>query len=94
MKNKSLITILLVVGVYLLSTGVSYSLFTGGEFPGTDGDSVTPDTTTPDQTNDYEALLFDQNAPKTEECPLTGVKYSKQQKSWWEKHREIFSAPG
>ena len=81
MKNKSLITILLVVGVYLLSTGVSYSLFSSGNLPGTGGDSSVTDATTPDQTNDYEALVFDQNSPKTEECPLTGVKYSKQQKS-------------
>lgn len=39
--------------------------------------------------NDYEALTFDPNAPKTEVCPLSGVKYSKDQKSWWEKHRPL-----
>lgn len=85
MKNKSLITILLVVGVYLLSTGISYFAFGAG--PG--GSSLVPDTTTPNETNDYEALVFDANAAKTEVCPLNGEKYSKQQKAWWEKHRPL-----
>ena len=85
MKNKRLITILLVVGVYLLSTGISYSIFGGT----TNGSSLVEDADLPKETNDYEALVFDPNAPKTEECPLTGVMYSKQQRSWWEKHRPL-----
>ncbi|HVF69541.1 MAG TPA: DUF3048 domain-containing protein, partial [Xanthomonadales bacterium] len=39
--------------------------------------------------NDYDAITFDPNKPKTEECPLNGVKYSKDQKNWWEAHRPL-----
>lgn len=34
-------------------------------------------------------LTFDSSAPKTEECPLNGVKYSKEQRDWWEGHRPL-----
>jgi hypothetical protein len=85
MKHRTLVTILLVVGVYLLSTGVSYSLFSGGK----SATQAIPDVNTPKTTNDYEGLVFDDNGPKTEECPINGVKYSKQQRSWWENHRPL-----
>lgn len=32
---------------------------------------------------------FSETLPKTEECPLNGALYSKQQKEWWEKHRPV-----
>lgn len=34
-------------------------------------------------------LMFDQNLPKTEECPINGAMYSKQQRAWWEKHAPL-----
>lgn len=84
--NKFLLTVIAVV-VYLASTGISYLLFTKNTAAQTP-DAVT--TATPTKTdNDYEALTFDPNAPKTEECPLNGVMYSKQQKNWWEQHRPL-----
>lgn len=39
--------------------------------------------------NDYEALEFNPNASKTQECPLNGAMYSAEQKNWWEKHRPL-----
>jgi hypothetical protein len=39
--------------------------------------------------NDYEAITFDENAPKTEACPLNGALYSKDQRKWWESHRPL-----
>lgn len=86
MKNRTLITILLVVGVYLLSTGISYSVFSKSS--GGSG-SLVADVTAPSKTNDHGGLEFDNSAPKTEECPLNGVKYSKQQESWWQQHRPL-----
>lgn len=77
---------LLVVGVYLLSTGVSYSLF--AKTTGASSNGVLPDTSKPKETNDYDALVFD-DGPKTEECPINGVKYTEQQKKWWENHRPL-----
>lgn len=34
-------------------------------------------------------MSFDNSLPKTEVCPLNGVKYSTQQRDWWEKHRPL-----
>jgi len=85
--NKK-VTVLLGIAIYLISTGVSYSFFTSGVLPvGPSSDSSKPKII--NTGNDYEALEFDQNKPKTEECPLNGVKYSKDQKKWWEKHRPL-----
>ncbi len=77
--------------VYIVTAGVSYAVF-----------SKAPSITKPEGTgsksnpgglgkidNDYEALTFDPNAPKTEVCPLNGVKYGRDQKEWWEKHRPL-----
>ena len=36
-----------------------------------------------------QRTLFDDKLPKTEECPLNGAKFSKQQKKWWEQHRPL-----
>jgi hypothetical protein len=85
MKKKS-VTIISIL-VYLASAAMSYYVFSGSDaLPGST-DSTVPKTAKVD--NDYEALTFDQNAPKTEVCPLNGAKYSKDQKSWWEKHRPL-----
>jgi len=85
--NKK-VTIILAIIVYLLSTGVSYYLFSGHSAA---SNSVTssgvPSSAKVD--NDYQALTFDQNAPKTEECPLNGALYSKDQKNWWVQHRPL-----
>lgn len=35
------------------------------------------------------SLQFDQTLPKTQSCPLNGVKYSTQQEAWWQKHRPL-----
>jgi hypothetical protein len=86
MSNKKILPILLAFGVYLISAGISYSIFSRSGSP-TSTDSDSPLTAM--KTNDYEAIEFDPNQPKTEACPLTGMKYSKQQRQWWEKHRPL-----
>jgi len=35
------------------------------------------------------SLQFDQSLPKTQPCPLNGLKYSTQQEAWWQKHRPL-----
>lgn len=81
-KNKITIVILAIV-LYLVSTGVSYSLFSKS--------SVKKAVTSPlpvSKTGDGR-VVFDQTLPKTEPCPINGVLYSKQQKDWWEKRRPL-----
>ncbi|HLD02009.1 MAG TPA: DUF3048 domain-containing protein [Patescibacteria group bacterium] len=84
MEKRKLLIILLTLGVYLLTTGLSYSLFTRQSSQEEDSKK-----TATNAQNDYEALEFDPNAKKTEECPLNGAKYSKEQRKWWEDHRPM-----
>lgn len=83
MGNNKLLIIIAGIGIYLLSTGISYSLFAKSSTT----TAVTPVDTK--KTNAYGALEFDNSGPKTEECPLNGAMYSKQQRDWWEKHRPL-----
>jgi len=84
MGNNKLLIIIACIGVYLLSTGISYSLF---EKSSDSLDNISSVDTK--KTNSYGALEFDDSGPKTEACPLNGAKYSKQQRKWWEGHRPL-----
>ncbi len=84
--KKKLGIILLALIIYILSAGVSYTFFTKS---GVSQGSNLSDVTAPKQTNNYDALVFDAKAPKTEACPLNGVLYSKQQETWWQGHRPL-----
>lgn len=82
---KRPVFIVITVAVYILSTLISYLAFSNN----LGGGSQSTNQTAKNTGNDYEALVFDENARKTEECPLNGAKYSREQKSWWEKHRPL-----
>lgn len=75
--------------VYLVTAGFSYAIFSKQPSLSTGGKNTTDTSKLGKVDNDYEALTFDPNAPKTEVCPLTGVKYGKDQKQWWETHRPL-----
>ncbi|MBI4080601.1 MAG: DUF3048 domain-containing protein [Candidatus Levybacteria bacterium] len=87
MKSKLVTTIVLSLIVYVISAVTSYKLFVNSAVI----DSLTPVTPVDEakKGNDFDALTFDESLPKTQECPLNGAKYSKQQKQWWEKHRPL-----
>jgi hypothetical protein len=86
MNKKPLIIVGLLV--YIASSAISYFVFSktsvGG---GKTAEELAPAAGKVD--NDYEAITFDPNKPKTEECPINGAKYSKDQKKWWESHRPL-----
>ena len=83
LKNKNLLILFITAAIiYLFSAGGSYFVFSKAS---SQLFNPPPDvTTSPDG-----KVVFDESLPKTEECPLNGAKYSKQQKSWWEKHRPL-----
>ena len=91
MSKQKLTLLLLGIGIYLLSTGLSYIIFapSGGVLSLGSPSEKTAPTTGGEEGNDYDALVFDQKQPKTEACPLTGELYSKQQKAWWEGHTPL-----
>lgn len=67
------------LGIYLLSTGVSYFAFNA-----LSGSPVL----SPIGVGDKRAKV-DLSAPKTEECPLNGQKYTKAEREIWEKRRPL-----
>lgn len=70
------------IGVYLVSTIVSYLFFSSGIFARL-SEVASPE---PPPKKTAHGVEFDDSLPKTEACPLNGQKWSKQQRAWWEKH--------
>lgn len=86
--NKKVIALLAII-LYLGTAFLSYTYFSGQSLA---TDSSIPDSALPQSAkidNDYEAITFDPNAPKTEPCPLNGALYSKEQRKWWEENRPL-----
>src|SRR3989344_394528 len=81
MQTKNLI---IGVIIYIAAALASYILF--ANFLSVGGSLITP---VAEPAKEGERTVFDDSLPKTEECPLNGIRYSKQQRSWWEKHRPL-----
>lgn len=82
LKDKKILLLALVV--YFVTTAASYFLFAKSPLAQRFTSPIPPPSTSSDG-----EIVFDQSLPKTEECPLNGAFYSKQQKAWWEKHRPM-----
>lgn len=82
-KNK-IIVILLAIGLYFISSGTSYFIFAKTSLQNGMSSPILQPTVGADG-----KLVFDNALPKTEQCPLNGVMYSKQQSQWWEAHRPL-----
>ncbi|KKT75580.1 MAG: hypothetical protein UW69_C0014G0014 [Microgenomates group bacterium GW2011_GWA2_44_7] len=80
--NKKLVAVLAFAGTYLLVTVVSYFAF---GLLGNSSATIGPET------NDSikPKPEIDLAAPKTEACPINGLKYSVGEKQSWEKRRPI-----
>src|SRR6185369_2105148 len=83
MKRPAFIIIAIII--YIVTTVFSYAAFTQPSSSSSKGNYSQSAKTG----NDYEALTFDATASKSEECPINGAKYSREQKNWWEKHRPL-----
>lgn len=83
MHKKNLIIALFAVALFVFTTGVSMALFS----------YITPPkkliATVPPTKLANGGVSFDDSLPKTESCPLNGVKYSTQQRDWWQQHRPL-----
>lgn len=86
-KRNSMNAKIILTGVivYVASALVSFIVF--NKF-GSNLSSVSSPVPQPVKTSSGK-LMFDPSLPKTEECPINGAKYSKQQRSWWEKHEPL-----
>lgn len=84
--RPKIFVIILTVVVYIISSGVSYALFSNTINSG--NKLITTSNSISRESKDGP-LKFDESTPKTEECPLNGVYYSKPQRQWWETHRPL-----
>ena len=86
--NNKLLQVLIIATVYFLSTSFGYFVFarTSGQFGGSGEETISGSGVSG---NDFDAVEFDQSDPKTEICPLNGIKYSSKQRKWWETHRPL-----
>lgn len=80
-KKKWFLFILAGLGLYLLSVGSTYAVFSYLR-PGAPTLPVSPVPT-------KEGFQIDLTAPKTEECSLNGVKYTRAEKEIWSKRRPL-----
>lgn len=83
MQNKVIISLVAAI-LFVFSLGGSYVAFSA-LLP---KQAITPQVPSAQKLADG-STVFDETLPKTEECPLNGVKYSSQQRQWWEKHRPL-----
>jgi DUF3048 family protein len=90
-KKKKILLTLLSLGVYLLSTGLSYAAFASVGV-GTIFTSPLPNGKNQGDTetaNNDRRALFDISGPQSESCPLNGAKYTKAEKTVWETRRPL-----
>lgn len=86
MDKRKLIIITIFIAIYFVSSILSYAFFSQKPKAAKITSPVGTSTTTATAKG---GVSFDDKLPKTEECPLNGVFYSKKQKDWWEKHRPL-----
>jgi hypothetical protein len=81
-KTEKIFLILAFLGIYLLSTGISYAAF---NFLRKGSDKKQEQAVLPEE----EGQLIDATGPKTEECPLNGKMYTEAEKEAWSKRRPL-----
>lgn len=79
--NNKLTILFAAFALYFLSAGISYFVF-GSVLS---KNPIAPSSSLPKLTQSG-TVSFDQDLPKTQECPLNGIKYSRQQEAWWKTH--------
>lgn len=81
-RSNTLFLILAGIGLYLVSTGISYASFSYFK-PAPKLSPLSPVPAEQTRSN------IDLTAPKTEECPLNGAKFTKGEKEIWQKRRPL-----
>ncbi|KKU62999.1 MAG: hypothetical protein UX87_C0002G0003 [Candidatus Amesbacteria bacterium GW2011_GWA1_47_16] len=85
-KTSYLLLLLAGIGLFLVSTGVSYAFFNFLKPSGL-SDRKSPGSVTP--TLAAKKSKIDPSIPRTETCPLNGEMFTKQERDVWESHRPL-----
>jgi len=83
-KNKKLLTIIGGLVLYFASAGLSYA---GFHYLSGSSEFVSPPSVT--EQGKQSGFKVDLSAPKTEVCPLTGAKFTKEEKNIWQERRPL-----
>ncbi|MFC1647172.1 DUF3048 domain-containing protein [Patescibacteria group bacterium] len=82
-KQQYILFTLIGFSLYLISTGISFAAFSYFSKP-----APVPQLST-DTENPQNHFDIDPTIPKTEECPLNGKMFTKEEKEIWEKRRPL-----
>ncbi len=85
--NKKLIVYLFGLGLYFISTGISYAVFNSFVFKGGNPVFVSPVANISPSVNPKNKV--DPSLPRTAVCPMNGEKYTEKEKEDWEKRRPL-----
>jgi hypothetical protein len=85
-KHQYIITGIIGIALYLISTGLSFAAFAyfGSKLPKSSG---VPSTIT--QNGNQQHFNIDPSIPRTEPCPLNGQLFTNQEREAWEKRRPL-----
>ncbi len=86
-KQQLLVSSILGLGLYLIATGVSYAVFSIAKPTSTSTKEV-PKLTSISKGPKKHFTIAD-SVPRTEVCPINGVKYTKQEREIWENRRPL-----
>lgn len=87
-KQQYMMFSVFAIGLYLVATGISYGVSTLiTKIP--QKQKELPKLSTPVSKGPQTHFTIDPSTPKTEECPLNGMKYTKQEKDVWVKRRPL-----
>lgn len=83
-KQDRMSTVIVGLALYLISTGISFGLFSFF------GKTVTQGSSGPAVTVGSDGgLVINPSAPRTESCPLNGEMFTKEEREIWEKRRPL-----
>jgi len=85
MRSNQLKLVIAGFGIYLLTTGASFVLFSRAQENSTVVSPLVEEEQVSDQGN--TSYLF--KGPRDQECPINGVMYTKEQREIWEKRRPL-----
>lgn len=83
-KQKFIVTMLIGLALYLISTGLSFAAFS---YAGSS--SASPSIKTATKNGSQEHFVIDPSIPRTEACPINGKMYTKQEKDVWTTRRPL-----
>lgn len=84
-QSNKLILLVLYLGLYFISTGISYAFFSSKD--GNDVSIISPNAKITPGTKAH--FKVDPKIPRDQVCPLDGVKYTQKEKEVWEKRRPL-----